>query len=100
MAISKGGYETWVRADRANTLTGFDGGLATRQTHLIHQNGRLRTFTPVEWERLQGFPDGWTDGMPDGQRFNALGDAIHVGTALWVARRMEAMSQKVRAIAA
>lgn len=98
-SIAKGGYETWVRDGRFNTLAGFDGGLATRQTHLVQQGGRLRTLTLTEWERLQGFPDGWTEGMPDNERFNALGDAIHTGTALWAARRIEAMSQQVRSIA-
>lgn len=99
-SLAKGGYETWIRNDSFyNVLTAFDAGLATRQTHLVRQNGRLRTLTPIEWERLQGFPDGWTDGMPDSERLNSLGDAIHTGTALWAARRIEAMSERVRSIA-
>lgn len=94
-ALSAGGYETWVPADFANTLTGFDGGLATRQTHLIAQHGRLRTLTPTEWERLQGFPDGWTATMPASQRWEALGNAIHTGTAAWLARRLDAVHYAV-----
>lgn len=90
-AISKGGYETWVNEDYANTLTGFDGGAATRQTHLVVQNGRLRTFTLTEWERLQGFPDDWTAGLPDSARYNALGDAMNVPMATWLARRLLAV---------
>lgn len=91
-SIAKGGYETWVPADYANTLTGFDAGLATRQTHLLRQHGRLRTLTLTEWERLQGFPDGWTTGASDGERFSALGDAMSVPMAQWLARRLIAVS--------
>lgn len=98
-SLAKGGYETWVTDGVFNTLAGFDGGLATRQTHLLRQNGRLRTLTPTEWERLQGFPDGWTEGFPDSNRFTWLGDAIHVGTPLWLGQRIEAFSQQVRSIA-
>lgn len=78
-------------AQYANTLTKFDAGLATRQTHLVYQDGRLRTFTPLEWERLQGFPDGWTEGLPDGARLDALGNAMHVGMAAWLGQRLAAV---------
>lgn len=94
-ALDKGGYETWVPAEFTNTLTGFDGGGPARQTHLIAQNGGLRTFTLTEWERLQGFSDGWTEGMTDSQRFTALGNAIHTGTAAWLARRMDAVHNAI-----
>ena len=72
----------------ANTLTGFDGGNALRQTHLIAQAGRLRTLTLTEWERLQGFDDGWTEGIPDNQRFKAIGNSMHVGMAEWLGHRL------------
>jgi DNA (cytosine-5)-methyltransferase 1 len=90
-AISAGGYETWVPAEHGNTLTGFDGGGPLRQTHLVAQAGRLRTLTLTEWERLQGFPDGWTAGMPESARYTALGNAIHTGTSAWLARRLDAV---------
>lgn len=87
-ALSKGGYETWVPATFANTLTGFDAGVATRQTHLLKQHGRIRTLTVTEWERLQGFPDGWTATAPESSRMAALGDAMNVPMASWLARRL------------
>lgn len=92
-SIAAGGYETWVPATHANTLTGFDGGLPTRQTHLLAQHGRLRTFTATEWERLQGFPDGWTSLMPASARWTALGNAVHTGTAAWLAHRLHGVHQ-------
>lgn len=92
VAIAKGyegGYrETWVDDGRGNTLTAFDGPGNTRQTHLISQGGRMRTLTAVEWERLQGFPDDWTAAMNRSARFNALGNAMHVGMAEWIGRRI------------
>lgn len=96
----EGGYrEKWVTDGTARTLTGNDWGDAARQAHLIAQAGRLRTLTPTEWERLQGFPDGWTDGMPPSDyrrnkvliragRGTALGNAIYVPMAHWVGRRI------------
>ncbi len=82
-------------AEFANTLTGFDGGGATRQTHLVMQDGRLRTLTLTEWERLSGFPDGWTDTMPDSERYAALGDCFHVDTAEWLGHQLRTVHESV-----
>ena len=89
-ALSKGGYETWPAATHANTLTGYDYGLPTRQTHLlVHDDGRVRTLTLTEWERLQGFPDDWTNvGISDSARGYALGAAMHVGMAHWLGQNI------------
>lgn len=98
-SLANGGYETWVSDGAANTLTGFDGGGPARQTHLLAQHGRLRTLTCLEWERLQGLPDGWTEGIPESDvrrdgvliragRFTMLGNAIHTGTSYWLGRRL------------
>lgn len=91
-ALSKGGYETWVSDGVGNTLTGFDGGGPARQTHLIGQHGRVRTLTLTEWERLQGFADDWTAMLPDSARYTALGNAMHVGMATWLGRRLLAVN--------
>jgi len=37
-------------------------------------NGQLRRLTPVECERLQGFPDNWTEGVSDTQRYKQMGN--------------------------
>ena len=36
----------------------------------------IRRLTPIECERLQGFPDGWTEGISDTQRYKCLGNAV------------------------
>lgn len=96
-SLAEGGYETWVPAVHGNTLTGFDGGGPLRQTHLIAQDGRLRTLTLTEWERLSGFPAGWTDGMPTSERYGTLGDCFHPGTAEWLGRRLVAVHDALAA---
>lgn len=39
---------------------------------------RIRRLTPIECERLQGFPDNWTEGISDTQRYRLLGNAVTV----------------------
>jgi DNA (cytosine-5)-methyltransferase 1 len=62
-------------------LTGEGGTSPSRFKHVVEtEDGRLRRLTPVELERLNGFPDGWTDtGMPDGRRAFMMGNALVVG---------------------
>jgi DNA (cytosine-5)-methyltransferase 1 len=48
----------------------------------------VRRLTPTECERLQGFPDGWTDGQPDGHRYKQLGNAVSVNVAEWIGKRI------------
>lgn len=44
----------------------------------IKQNMKIRRLTPIECERLQGFPDGWTEGFSDTQRYKMMGNAVTV----------------------
>jgi DNA (cytosine-5)-methyltransferase 1 len=48
----------------------------------------VRQLTPLECERLQGFPDGWTDGQSDSARYRQLGNAVTVSVAEWIAKRI------------
>lgn len=59
-------------------------------TDLVVENGTPRRLTPIEHERLQGFPDGWSDGQSDGPRYKQLGNAVTVNVAEWIARRVAA----------
>ena len=53
----------------------------------------VRRLTPRECERLQGFPDDWTDGQADATRYKQLGNAVAVPVVEWLARRIIAVSQ-------
>lgn len=50
-----------------------------------------RRLTPLECERLQGFPDGWTEGQADSQRYKQLGNSVAVPVFEWVGRRLVAV---------
>ena len=61
-------------------LTGEGGTSPSRFKHVIDApDGRLRRLTPVEMERLNGFPDDWTAGVSDGRRAFLMGNALVVG---------------------
>ena len=70
--------------------------------HAILQSMQVRRLTPVECERLQGFPDGYTDIKPngkptaDGPRYKALGNSMAVPVMRFIGERVasvEAISQ-------
>lgn len=48
----------------------------------------VRRLTPLECERLQGFPDNWTAGFKDGPRYKMLGNAVAVSCSEWLGRRI------------
>jgi DNA (cytosine-5)-methyltransferase 1 len=57
----------------------------------------VRRLTPVEAERLQAFPDGWTDnGQSDSARYRQLGNAVCVSVAEWIGQRIMALEGKAR----
>lgn len=55
--------------------------------HLVAQGG-VRRLTPIECERLQGFPDNWTAGVSDTQRYKTLGNAVTVNVIQAIIERM------------
>ena len=61
-------------------LTGEGGSGPSRFKHILGcDDGRLRRLTPIELERLNGFPDDWTEGMSDVRRAFCMGNALVVG---------------------
>jgi len=68
---------------------------------------RVRRLTPTECERLQGFPDGWTqipygkktkEQCPDGHRYKALGNSMAVPVMKWIGRRIKLFNEVSHAI--
>jgi DNA (cytosine-5)-methyltransferase 1 len=76
-------------------------GTLRRETHghepVVMQAMAVRRLTPVECERLQGFPDGYTDiqtkgkQTPDGPRYKALGNSMAVPVMAWIGQRIQAV---------
>ena len=44
----------------------------------------VRRLTPIECERLQGFPDNWTEGQSDSARYKQMGNAVAVPVVEWI----------------
>jgi DNA (cytosine-5)-methyltransferase 1 len=57
---------------------------------VIKETNIVRRLTPVECERLQGFPDNWTDGQADSNRYKQMGNAVAVPVVEWIISRMVA----------
>lgn len=52
--------------------------LTSQDKHGVYDGLSIRRLTPVECERLQGFPDNWTEGISDTQRYKCLGNAVTI----------------------
>ena len=72
-----------------------DAGLYIPVAQPVATAMQVRRLTPVECERLQGFPDGYTnipwrkkDESPDGPRYKALGNSMAVPVMAWIGRRI------------
>ena len=86
-------------SDTFPTLTVSKGcGLSDQQPSVMTAAMAVRRLTPVECERLQGFPDNWTlipwrkkpaEECPDGPRYKALGNSWAVPNVRWIGRRIQ-----------
>ena len=97
--------EVWAERDIAATLNLNDLGSESRvvevAVHLDHPRLVVRRLTPLECERLQGFPDDHTaasNGKPqaDSPRYRQMGNAVPVPMLTWVARRLVAVDDHLR----
>jgi site-specific DNA-cytosine methylase len=109
--MSDSDYETWNIEGVCTTLNAFDNATETRATVLVAPTlsasnnpsrspqsaevtaqvkathdaiGVIRRLTPVECERLQGFPDDWTAGLADSHRYKQMGNAVTVNVAHFI----------------
>lgn len=95
------GHSDEIRADETDVAYGMnadaDAKQSDRGTRVLQ--GSVRRLTPLECERLQGFPDGYTlidfNGRPasDSQRYRALGNSMAVPVMAWLARRLRFVDQ-------
>ena len=69
--------------------------LNTTDRHAIASPAKVRRLTPTECERLQGFPDGWTDGQSDSVRYRQIGNAVAVPVVEWIMERLVANDKMV-----
>lgn len=76
-----------VQGETINTLTSRMG-TGGNNVSGIATSINVRRLTPVECERLQGFPDGWTDEQTDSHRYKQMGNAVTVNVAEWIFNRV------------
>jgi DNA (cytosine-5)-methyltransferase 1 len=73
----------------ASTLRAKNDAGSTDSDEQIVVSQMIRRFTPLECERLMGFPDGWTDGFSDTVRYSMLGNSIVVAVLVWIFKRIQ-----------
>ncbi len=82
-----------------NALRAGDGDGGSSRQSLIsverHAETIVRRLTELECERLQGYPDGWTDGQSGAARYRQLGNSVAVPVVEWIARRMVAVDEHI-----
>lgn len=82
------------------------GGQSLNLQNVVRENMTVRRLTPLECERLQGFPDGWTDigewvdskgrtrQTTDSARYKAIGNSIALPPWKWVLKRLCAQYER------
>jgi site-specific DNA-cytosine methylase len=70
--------------------------LDTSNTQAIElKEGCIRRLTPIECERLQGYPDNWTEGVSDSQRYKQLGNSVTVNVIEAIAKKLDIYFQEM-----
>ena len=98
-----GSNDTYIIPKKAATLTGggHSGGLHSDMTVI----GGVRRLTEIECERLQGFPDNWTQyGNYNGdikpiartQRYKLIGNAVTVDIVELIAKRLKFIDNETK----
>ena len=78
--------------DLCGTLQKGTSGSSLNSIHPIRNGLLIRRLTPLECERLQGFPDGWTDipNASDSARYKALGNSVAIPCVEFIMSRIAA----------
>lgn len=86
---SEGGMSETDSLDLPGRTMLTSEGSVNRSTHIIKTNDEIRQLTPVEAERLNGFPDNWTDMLPERRRFFMMGNALVIPIITRIGNRIE-----------
>ena len=79
-------------ATETNTALAVQALQPSPQSHhaqiFLAEETMVRRLTPMECERLQGFPDRWTEGQADTHRYKQMGNAVAVPVVSWLIKRL------------
>ncbi|NBW23316.1 MAG: DNA (cytosine-5-)-methyltransferase, partial [Caulobacteraceae bacterium] len=81
-----------AQPDQMNFSSETTASLTCSQHAGVQMGMAVRRLTPTECERLQGFPDGYTnirENCPDGPRYKALGNSMAVPVMRWIGERIQ-----------
>ena len=101
IAMRESGLGYWMEDTVSGTLDANMGmsGHANRPAVIKQPSMAVRRLTPIECERLQGFPDNYTnipwrkkDESPDGPRYKALGNSMAVPVMRWIGNKVKEVS--------
>lgn len=82
-------YNHRMRQDgNTGTVRSTFGNEAPGNGNKLVDGTKIRRLTPLECERLQGFPDSWTDILSDTQRYKTLGNAVTVNVVEEIIKRL------------
>ena len=93
-AQATGTYIGESKRDAQKIVPYADGrkGRSSMHAHRVPEIGNekqsIRRLTPLECERLMGYPDGWTEGVSDTQRYKTLGNGIVSNVVAEVVKRI------------
>jgi site-specific DNA-cytosine methylase len=73
-----------IQDNKVNTLQARMGTGGNNMPMVAEPKAYVRRLTPVECERLQGFPDNWTEGQSDSARYKQMGNAVAVPVVEWI----------------
>lgn len=93
-------YNASESGNIAVTLTA-SGNSSTNSGPKVMQEMAVRRLTPVECERLQGFPDDYTnirENCPDGPRYKAMGNSMAVPVMSWIGKRIQMVENEKRTV--
>lgn len=101
LVFAKGGHRFEVFREYTDCVysaygTKWNGNAAAYNGSLyVVQDGRIRRLSPLECERLMGFPDGYTDlpGCKRTNRYQALGNSWAVPVVKWIGERLVSLMQ-------
>ena len=89
----EGKYITSTLFASYGTKWNGNNGAYTGSHFILEKNNRLRRLTPLECERLMGFPDNWTYGFKDTIRYKMLGNSVVIPCVNFI---MEQIVDKIK----
>lgn len=78
----------FLKRNQKNIDGDYSFTVDTGNTGGVKVGSSIRRLTPMECERLQGFPDKWTEGISDSQRYKCLGNAVTINVVREIIKKI------------